>query len=41
MHTFLEIVTSIISLVIATLVIVPVFKFLDKTANWEENDKDK
>lgn len=41
MHTFLEVLTSIIALVIAVLVMVPVIKFLDKTANWEETDKDK
>lgn len=41
MHAFLEIVTSIIALVITVLAIVPVVKFLDKTANWEETDKDK
>lgn len=41
MHTFLEVVASIIALIIAVLVMVPVVKFLDKTANWEENDKDK
>ena len=41
MYEFLEVVSSIIALVIAVIVIVPVFKFLDKTANWEDTDKDK
>lgn len=41
MHTFLEVVSSIIALVIAVLAMVPVIKFLEKTANWEETDKDK
>lgn len=41
MHAFLEVVTSIIALIIAVLTMVPVVKFLDKTANWEETDKDK
>lgn len=41
MHTFLEVVTSITALVIAVLAMVPVIKFLDKTANWEETDQDK
>ena len=41
MHAFLEVLTSIITLVIAVLAMVPVIKFLDKTANWEETDKDK
>lgn len=41
MHEFLEVVTSIIALVISVLAMVPVIKFLDKTANWEGTDKDK
>lgn len=41
MHAFLEIVTSIIALVIAILAMVPVIKFLEKTAGWEETDQDK
>ena len=41
MHEFLEVVTSIIALVISVLAMVPVIKILDKTANWEETDKDK
>ena len=39
MHEFLEVVTSIIALVISVLAMVPVIKFLDKTANWEETKK--
>lgn len=40
MHTFLEVVTSIIAVIIAVLSMVPVIKFLEKTANWEETDKE-
>lgn len=41
MHEFLEVVTSIIALVVSVLAMVPVIKFLEKTANREETDKDK
>lgn len=40
MSTTLEILTSIIAMAIAVIVMLPVIKFLEKTANWEETDKD-
>ena len=41
MGTTLEIFTSITAVVVAVLAMVPVIKFLEKTAGWEETDKDK
>lgn len=41
MSTTLEILTSIIATAIAVIVMLPVIKFLKKTANWEETDMDK
>lgn len=41
MSTTLEIFTSIIATAIAVIVMLPVVKFLEKTANWEETDKDE
>lgn len=41
MSTTLEIFTSIVAVVIAVLAMLPVIKFLEKTAYWEETDKDK
>ena len=41
MGTTLEIFTSIIAVVIAVIAMVPVIKFLEKTAGWKETDQDK
>ena len=41
MSTALEIFTSIVAVVIVVVAMLPVIKFLEKTANWEETDKDK
>lgn len=41
MSTTLEIFTSIVAVVIAAVSMLPVIKFLEKTAGWEETDKDK
>lgn len=41
MSTTLEIFTSIVAVVIAVVAMLPTIKFLEKTANWEETDKDK
>lgn len=41
MSTTLEIFTSIVAVAIAVIVMLPVVKYLEKTANWEENDMDK
>lgn len=41
MSTTLEIFTSIAAVVIAVIAMLPVIKFLEKTAGLEETDEDK
>lgn len=40
MSTTLEIFTSIVAVGIAVVAMLPVIKFLEKTAGWEETDKE-
>lgn len=41
MNAFLEVFTSIVAVVIIVIAMIPVIKFLEKTAGWEETDQDK